>query len=325
MGVARDFGPWGLNAREFRRAGLNPRWWLARRVNQSATDGMGGVAIFCVKRRGPLPAGRPPPFRGAARTPSLPRTPFLRRRGPLPAGRPPPFRGAARTPSLPRTPFLRRRGPPLFRGPPLSTAVDPSPPFRLRGADPLSSTDPLSLLPRTPPHHSVSVGADPLSSTDPLSLLPRTPPHHSAVSRRGPALFHGPLSLLPRTPPHHSAVRRRGPPLFHGPLSLFRCPGGADPLSSTDTLSLLPRPPPHHSVDRRPGPPLSTAAAPSPPFRRPGGADRLWPSPRTPGARVLMRMVEGAGRRENFAQNGARGEILSPFSLGGGGMKACKI
>ncbi|KAL3108904.1 hypothetical protein niasHT_011454 [Heterodera trifolii] len=42
-------GSWGLNAREFRRAGLNPRWWCARRVNQSATDGMGGVVLFCVK------------------------------------------------------------------------------------------------------------------------------------------------------------------------------------------------------------------------------------------------------------------------------------
>ncbi|KAL3124875.1 hypothetical protein niasHT_001078 [Heterodera trifolii] len=42
MGVARDFGLLVLNAREFRRAGLNPRWWLARRVNQSATDGLMG-------------------------------------------------------------------------------------------------------------------------------------------------------------------------------------------------------------------------------------------------------------------------------------------
>ncbi|KAL3072140.1 hypothetical protein niasHT_036137 [Heterodera trifolii] len=286
MGVARDFGPLGLNAREFRRAGLNPRWWLARRVNHSATDGMGGVAIFCVKRRGPLPAGRPPPFRGAARTPSLPRTPFLRRRGPLPAGRPPPFRGAARTPSLPRTPFLRRRGPPLFRGPPLSTAAAPSPPFCRPSARTLSLPRTLSRycsgpLPTIPP----SVGTD--------HSLPRTLSLYCC----------GPLPTIP------SSVGA----------------AATDPLSSTDTLSLLPRPPPHHSVDRRPGPPLSTAAAPSPPFRRPGGADRLWPSPRTPGARVLMRMVEGAGRRENFAQNGARGEILSPFSLGGGGMKACKI
>ncbi|KAL3084540.1 hypothetical protein niasHT_032862 [Heterodera trifolii] len=187
MGVARDFGPWALNAREFRRAGLNPRVWLARRVNQSATDAVGGVVIFSVKRRDPLPAGRPPPFRGAARTPSLPRTPFLRR----------------------REPSLRRRGPPLFRGSSLATAVDPSPPFRLRGADPLSSTDPLSLLPRTPPHHSFSaartfslprtlslycrgplptipssVGADPLSSTDPISLAARTLSGH----RRGSPL-----------------------------------------------------------------------------------------------------------------------------------------
>ncbi|KAL3115734.1 hypothetical protein niasHT_012932 [Heterodera trifolii] len=177
MGVARDFGPWALNAREFRCAGLNPRWWLARRVNQSATDGMGGVVLFCVKRRGPLPAGRPPPFRGAARTPSLPRTPSLYCCGALSDG----------------------ADPPLFRGPSLAAALDPSPPFRLRGADPLSSTDPLSLLPRTPPHHSVSVGADPLSSTDPLSLLPRPPPHHSVVRRRDPP-FRRPSTRTPSLP-----------------------------------------------------------------------------------------------------------------------------
>ncbi|KAL3120019.1 hypothetical protein niasHT_004035 [Heterodera trifolii] len=139
MGVAREFGPWALNAREFRRAGLNPRVWLARRVNQSATDAVGGAVIFSVN------------------------------------------------------------------------VADPS-------------------------------------------------------------------------------------PLDAAALS----PGGADPLSSTDLLFSLSRGP-----LRRRGPPLSTAAAPSPPFRRPGGADPLWPSPRTPGARVLLRMGEGAGRRECTAQNGA--------------------
>ncbi|KAL3122233.1 hypothetical protein niasHT_009123 [Heterodera trifolii] len=183
-----------------------------------------------------------------------------------------------RTPPRGSPPALSRGSadPPLFHGPsisvaasllsdgadplssadPLATAVDPSPPFRLRSADPLSSTDPLSLLLRTPPHHSVSVGADPLSSTDPLSLLLRTPPHHSVVRRRG----------LPSL----SVAAAPSPP--------FRL-RGADLLSSTDPLSLLPRPPPHHSVVRRRGPPL---------FHGPhlsGGADPLWPSPRTPSHR----------------------------------------
>ncbi|KAL3068743.1 hypothetical protein niasHT_024357 [Heterodera trifolii] len=156
MGVAREFGPWALNAREFRRAGLNPRVWLARRVNQSATDAVGGAVIFSVN------------------------------------------------------------------------VADPSP------------LDAAALSPG---------GADPLSSTDPLFSLSRGP-----LRRRGPPLFTAAVLS------HHSVVRAA---------------------------------PPHHSAVRRRGPPLSTAAAPSPPFRRPGGADPLWPSPRTPGARILLRKSRG--------------------------------
>ncbi|KAL3108246.1 hypothetical protein niasHT_000001 [Heterodera trifolii] len=115
MGVAQDFGLLVLNAREFRRAGLNPRVWLARRVNQSAIR-------------------------------------------------------------------LRRRGPSLFHGPSLFTAADPSPPFRRPSARTPS-------LPRTPSFHRRGALSD---GADPLSLLPRTPPHHSVVRRRGPSLFHGP-------------------------------------------------------------------------------------------------------------------------------------
>ncbi|KAL3095774.1 hypothetical protein niasHT_024070 [Heterodera trifolii] len=208
MGVARDFGPLGLNAREFRRAGLNPRWWLGRRVNQSATDAVGGVVLFCVKRRGPLPAGRPPPFRGAARTPFLPRTLYLRR----------------------REPSLRRRGPPLFRGSSLATAVDPSPPFRLRGADPLSSTDPLSLLQRPPPYHSVVRAA-------------RTPSLPRTLSR----YCSGPLPTIPSS-------GRRGPPLFHGPSLFtaadpsppFRRPSARTPSLPRTPLSPVPRIPSRH-------------------------------------------------------------------------------
>ncbi|KAL3092131.1 hypothetical protein niasHT_021266 [Heterodera trifolii] len=273
------------------------------------------------------------PLSPSARTPSLPRTPSLYCRGPLPTilpsvGADPPLSPLPRPP--PHHSVSVGADPLSSTNPSPYCAAGPSPPFRRQS----SRTPSLSPLPRPPPHHSVSVGADPLSSTNPSPYCAAGPsPPFRRQSARTLSLPRTPLPTAPRAPPHHSAVSRRGPPLFHGPSlftaaapsPLFRCPGGADPLSSTDTLSLLPRPPPHHSVDRRRGPPLSTAAAPSPPFRRPGGADRLWPSPRTPGARVLMRMVEGAGRRENFAQNGARGEILSPFSLGGGGMKACKI
>ncbi|KAL3116795.1 hypothetical protein niasHT_004030 [Heterodera trifolii] len=156
MGVAREFVPWALNAREFRRAGLNPRVWLARRVNQSATDAVGGAVIFSVN------VADPSPLDAAALSPG--------------------------------------------------------------GADPLSSTDPLSPLPRTPPHHSaVRRRGPPLPRTslsfgaDPLSSAVRTPPHHSVDRPRGRPLFHGPPPFpLPRTPPHHSVVRRRGPPLSIG-------------------------------------------------------------------------------------------------------------
>ncbi|KAL3074714.1 hypothetical protein niasHT_037579 [Heterodera trifolii] len=313
MGVARDFGPWALNAREFRRAGLNPRVWLGRRVNQSATDAVGGVAIFCVKRRDPLPAGRPRHFAG--------------HRGPIPAGRPRHFAG--------------QRGPPLFHGPPLSGGSDPSPnipsartPSLYCRGPPLPTAprpvpiipssvgaDPLSPPPRTLSHHSrgppPSVGADPLSSTVPLSPVARTPPHHSAVRRCGSPLFHGPppsigadpLSSTDPSPPfRRPSVRipschRRGPPSLYcrGPLPTIPSSVGADPISPKD-------PPLASSADPFSPLPLSQSDKGCASFAAHGGR----------GARL-------AGRRENSAQNGARGEILSPFSLGGGGMMACKI
>ncbi|KAL3121668.1 hypothetical protein niasHT_006174 [Heterodera trifolii] len=188
MGVARDFGPWGLNAREFRRAGLNPRWWLARRVNQSATDGMGGVVIFRVKRRGPLPAGRPPPFRGAARTPSLPRTPSLRRRGP--------------PPSVGADPLSLCRGP-------LPTIL-PS-----VGAD-----APLIPLPRPPPHHSVSA-ARTFSLPRTLSLycrgpLPTIPSSVGAALPRTPSLWR-------RGPPLAIAADPLSPPFSLGGGGMMAC------------------------------------------------------------------------------------------------------
>ncbi|KAL3118270.1 hypothetical protein niasHT_000985 [Heterodera trifolii] len=189
MGVARDFGPWGLNAREFRRAGLNPRVWLARRVNQSATDGMGGVAIFCVNVADPSPLFRRP---GGADP--------LSSTDPLP-------------PSA-RTPSLRRRGPPP------SVGTDPLSLLR-RGPLPtiLSSVgaDLLSPLPRPPPHHSVVRAVRTPSLPRTLSLLPRPPPYHSVVrAARTPPLFHGPpLPTAPRPPPHHSVVRAARTPSGH--------------------------------------------------------------------------------------------------------------
>ncbi|KAL3108905.1 hypothetical protein niasHT_011455 [Heterodera trifolii] len=233
MGVAREFGPWALNAREFRRAGLNPRVWLARRVNQSATDAVGGAVIFSVNVADPSPLdaaalspGGADPLSSTDPLFSLSRGPLRRRGPPLPtAPRAPPHHSA-----------VSRRGPPLFHGPPLSTAADPPPSFRRRGgADPSllrtlptipsSSARTPSLRRRGPPLSGgadrtpslrrrgppLSIGADPLSSTDPLFPLSRGP-----LRRRGP-----PLPTAPRAPPHHSAVRaartpslrRRGPPL----------------------------------------------------------------------------------------------------------------
>ncbi|KAL3076587.1 hypothetical protein niasHT_038992 [Heterodera trifolii] len=199
MGVARDFGVWGLNAREFRRAGLNPRVWLTGRVNQSATDGMGGVAIFCIKWRGPLPAACPCPFAGQ-RGPPLFHGPLLSTAADhstvlpsvcadslylLPRTLPTFGRQSARTPSL------NCRGP----LPTIPSSIGAAP----------------SLL-RTSPHHSVIVGADPLSPS------PRTP----FLRRRGSplAINANPLSPAARTlriPSRH----HREPPLA----------GGADPLS----------------------------------------------------------------------------------------------
>ncbi|KAL3109924.1 hypothetical protein niasHT_016542 [Heterodera trifolii] len=131
MGVAREFGPWALNAREFRRAGLNPRVWLARRVNQSATDAVGGAVIFSVKRRGPLAAGRPALSPGSADPLSStdplfspPRT--LPRRSAVGAAWTPPFYGPSPPFCRPsaRTPSLRRRGPPIaIAADPLSPAA----------------------------------------------------------------------------------------------------------------------------------------------------------------------------------------------------------
>ncbi|KAL3122043.1 hypothetical protein niasHT_008442 [Heterodera trifolii] len=199
---------------EFRRAGLNPRVWLARRVNQSATDGMGGVVIFRVKRRGPLPAGCRRPFAGSA-DPLFHGPPLSTAADPPPSFR---RRGGAdpsllRTlPTIPsssaRTPSLRRRGPPL--------SVD---------ADPLSPSARTPSLPRTHSFHCRGALSD---GADPLFLLRRGPlPTIPLSGRRGPPLSIGadPLSPAARSPSGH----RRGPPLS----------GGADPLSpSTRTPSL---------------------------------------------------------------------------------------
>ncbi|KAL3072084.1 hypothetical protein niasHT_006419 [Heterodera trifolii] len=198
MGVAREFGPWALNAREFRRAGLNPRVWLARRVNQSATDAVGGAVIFSVNVADPSPLDAAALSLGSA-DPLSSSDPSLRRRGPFPTIPPsvgadpsPPFRRpSARTPSLlwtlptippsvgadprpsmdsPHHSAVRRRERPLFHGPPpFFTAADPSLPFR---------------RPST-----------------------RTPSLH----RRGPHLFHGPLptiqSSVATDPPLSTAAR----------------------------------------------------------------------------------------------------------------------
>ncbi|KAL3073348.1 hypothetical protein niasHT_038705 [Heterodera trifolii] len=128
MGVARDFVLLGLNAREFRRAGLNPRWWLGRRVNQSATDAVGGVAIFCVKRRDPLPAGCPRPFAG--------------QRGP-PLIRGPPISTAAGPSPTAWTPSLHCRDPSSTIPPSVAAGI------HRRGPPPSVAADPLSLSPRT--------------------------------------------------------------------------------------------------------------------------------------------------------------------------------
>ncbi|KAL3105899.1 hypothetical protein niasHT_028343 [Heterodera trifolii] len=132
--------------------------------------------------------------------------------------------------------------------------------------------------------------ADPLSSTDPLPPLARTPPHHSAVRRRGPPPFCGPLPTIPRSvgadplsstdSPHHSVVSRRGPPPFYGLSPPFRRQSARTPSLlrtlptipssvGADPLSPAARTPPHHSAVRRRGPPLSGGADPSPPFRGP--------------------------------------------------------
>ncbi|KAL3107554.1 hypothetical protein niasHT_017985 [Heterodera trifolii] len=243
MGVAREFGPWALNAREFRRAGLNPRVWLARRVNQSATDAVGEAVIFSVNVADPSPLDAAALSPGGADPLSSTDPLFSLSRGPLRRRGPPLFTAAV----LSHHSAVSRRGPPLFHGPPLPTA------------------------PRAPPHHSA------VSRRGPPLFTAAVPSHHSVVRAvRTPSLPRT-LSLLPRPPPYNSVVRAaRTPPLFHGP-----------------PLPTAPRAPPHHSAVRRRGPPLSTAAAPSPPFRRPGGADPLWPSPRTPGARILLRKSRG--------------------------------
>ncbi|KAL3107423.1 hypothetical protein niasHT_014140 [Heterodera trifolii] len=196
MGVAREFGPWALNAREFRRAGLNPRVWLARRVNQSATDAVGGAVIFSVNVADPSPLDAAALSLGSA-DPLSSSDPSLRRRGPFPTIPPsvgadpsPPFRRpSARTPSLlwtlptippsvgadplpsmdsPHHSAVRRRERPLFHGP-------PPPLFHCRG--------PLPTIPSP-------VDADPLSPSARTPSLPRTPPHYSVVSRHGSSSFH---------------------------------------------------------------------------------------------------------------------------------------
>ncbi|KAL3107552.1 hypothetical protein niasHT_004004 [Heterodera trifolii] len=177
MGVAREFGPWALNAREFRRAGLNPRVWLARRVNQSATDAVGGAVIFSVNVADPSPLVHRP---GGA--------------DPLSHG-PPLFTVAGPSPTA-RTPSLYCRG--------------PFPPFRRPGgADPLSSTDPLSTAAAPFPNIPSSGRRGPPS-------LPRTPSPYCAAgpsppfrcpSARTPSLHcRGPIPTIPSS-------GRRGPPL----------------------------------------------------------------------------------------------------------------
>ncbi|KAL3112615.1 hypothetical protein niasHT_017982 [Heterodera trifolii] len=238
MGVAREFGPWALNAREFRRAGLNPRVWLARRVNQSATDAVGGAVIFSVN------VAEPSPLDAAALSPG----------GADPLSSTDPLFSLSWGP-------LRRRGPPLFHGPslycrgplptiPSSGRRGPPPPPLFLGPLPPSA--------RTLPHHSAvrrrgplptippSVGADPLPSMD--------SPHHSAIRRCGPPPFYG-LSPPFRRPSARTPSLSRTPPLFHcrGPLPTIPSPVDADPLSPSARTPSLPRTPPHYSVVSRHG------------------------------------------------------------------------
>ncbi|KAL3120257.1 hypothetical protein niasHT_008884 [Heterodera trifolii] len=231
-------------------------------------------------------------------------------------------------------------------------SADPSPLFhRPGGADPLSSADPLFPLPR------VSLRR----RGPPLPTAPRAPPSSFCrPSARTPSLYcrgalsdgADPLSLLRRGPlPTIPSSVRADPPLFHGPLSLH-CRGalsdGADPLSllRRGPLRTIPssvRADPLSSTD----PSLFTAAGPSPTARTPSPYCAAGPSPpfRRPSARTpslhrcgpplstaarefccaSLGVREGEGRRESTAQNGARGKILLPLGLEGGGMTARKI
>ncbi|KAL3095534.1 hypothetical protein niasHT_024360 [Heterodera trifolii] len=232
MGVAREFGPWALNAREFRRAGLNPRVWLARRVNQSATDAVGGAVIFSVNVADPSPLDAAALSPGGADPLSSTDPLFSLSRGPLRRRGPPLFTAAV----LSHHSAVSRRGPPLFHGPPLPTA------------------------PRAPPHHSA------VSRRGPPLFTAAVPSHHSVVRAvRTPSLPRT-LSLLPRPPPYHSVVRAaRTPPSLPrtpspycaaGPSPPFRCPSARTPsLHCRGPLPTIP------SSGRR-GPPLAIAADP---------------------------------------------------------------
>ncbi|KAL3121839.1 hypothetical protein niasHT_006422 [Heterodera trifolii] len=340
MGVAREFGPWALNAREFRRAGLNPRVWLARRVNQSATDAVGGAVIFSVNVADPSPLDAAALSPGGA-DPLSSSDPSLRRRGPFPTIPPsvgadpsPPFRRpSARTP--PHHSAVRRRGPPPFYGlsppfrhpsvrtPALLWTLPTIPPSV--GANALSFTDPPPFsLPRTPPYHSVARRRGPPLSigADPLSLLPRSfptiPPSVGAdplsstdplsLLRRGPlptippSVGADPLSLLPRSLPTIPSSGRCGPPLFHGPSLYCRGPLPTIPSSGR-------RGPPLSSTD-----PLSLLRrGPLPTIPLSVGADPLSPLPRPPPHHSVVR----AARTPSGHRRGPRVREFCCASLGG--------
>ncbi|KAL3079524.1 hypothetical protein niasHT_037894 [Heterodera trifolii] len=137
-------------------------------------------------------------------------------------------------------------------------------------ADPLSSTDPLSLSPRafsptartpslprillllpwTPPHHSVSAARTlslprtlSLYCCGPLPTIPSPSARTLSLPRTLSLYCCGPLSTIPSPSARTLSLPRTLSLYCCGPLPTIPSSDGADP-----PLSPLPRPPPHHSV-----------------------------------------------------------------------------